>query len=1418
MGKVEDSYRAKLRELLDRYFLTGKSEYDGIELDYDGHRWVNGKREDVHTYIVFNPEQAKSADVITYDDNGDIIPISERFNPEKKDIRYKLPVGEDTSPRALLANAFDSVITNPIEKNKLQEYKEKVAMLNDEEAKLRDLREQIKDLSFAKGPKDTKKIRSLQFEANQAANRINTLDKTLLRFEASAPLQKVLNREKELAYKRAEKKGKENLEAYRERAAKTQRELLEKWQDSRKRGIDSRQRTAMRHKIKDIVNELNQYLLKGTKDRHVPIGLQKAVAEALNAVNMDTVGAEERIAKLQAELMKAKTPDEIQDISKKIDNIREMGDRLDEKLKRLKEAYDEFINSDDPLIANSHDDAVSAHMMRLIVRVGDTPLRDMTIDQLQDVYDVYKVVLATIRNANKSFKDNKNREISTRANQVMAEIDSLGVKRGKRPVFMSWIEKFGWDGLKPVYAMEHIGSQGLIDAYNNVRAGEDTWAKDVVEAREYYLEKFKKYKYDSWDFEKKHKFTSTTEKNFELTLDQIMSLYAYSKRDQAADHLKYGGIVFDPKTEVVEKTKSGIKVKYNVANATAYNISEETLADIISKLTDDQKAFVDEMQTYLSDVMGAKGNEVSLAMYDVKLFREKHYFPLKSAHQYMAKAKEQAQGDVKIKNSGFSKETKPHAKNPIVLSSFMDVWTSHVNEMSMYHAFVLPMEDFYRIYNYATPSKNENMPTESVNAYIENAYGSGATDYIEQMLKDLNGGARADSRTGIINKMMGLFKKGAVFASLSVVVQQPSAIARAAALVDTKYFIGPKVDHKRHKALWDEVKQYAPVAIIKEMGYFDTNMGKSTQDFIMAEEHDGWLDLLKRLDVKGLGRNARDFAIDSDYRDEVLSWAPAFADELAWCSIWEAVKRETKAKNPGMDVRSEAFLKMAGERFTEVITKTQVYDSVLSRSAMMRSKDTGMKMATAFMAEPTTSINMVADALLKGKRGNRKYARTAIGAVVASQILNSILVSFVYAMRDDDEDETYLEKYIGSLTGGILDGLNPATYIPFIKDIVSIVKGYDVERSDMAVVSDLVKAWQNLSKDNVSAYRKVEGFAGSIAQIFGLPVKNIMRDTRAFWQTVIQPIIDKQNGVERERTTGTGIKYAVKGAAPKWMGGGDVSNQQQLYEAMVSGDQTQISRVKGRFKDQNAINSAIREALRKNDPRIHEAAIAWNANDLDEYMRIAKQIIAEKHFVQDDVVMAIRAEANKLASGEDTDSTSKAKGLFTAEKFAEAISQGDQAMAYAIKTDIIQIEQKNGKSAEKAEKSFNSSAKTALKEMFLSGEISEQKVISALTTYCGADDADAQADVQYWAFKQDYPDVYADDSWFDAYYEKVADSGIDIDVYMEYRNMVVDITGEGKKERRMDAINSLPITSAQKDALYFAEGWAASKLYEAPWH
>ena len=1262
---------------------------------------------------------------------------------------------ESVSNRSLLANAFEGVAQNDIEKQKIQEYKGKIDLIEAEERKLYELNQKIKDLSFSKGPRDTDAINALQDEARKTANRINTYDKQLIRLEASKPLRDVLEREKKRAYKRAEKKGQEALERYRERS------------------IESRNKTALRHKIKDVVNELNQYLLRGTKDRHVPIELQKAVAEALDAVNMDTVSAGERIAKLEAELMKANTPEKIQEISRKIDHIRKMGDNMSNRLKRLKDAYDEIINSDDPIIANSHDNGISAHIMTIIVRVGDTPLRDMTVDQLQDVYDVYRMVLTTIRNANKAFKAAKMESIANLGNRVMEEVEQVGGKKQYSLAAIEAIKKFGWNNLKPVYAFEHIGSKTFAEIFKNVRDGEDTWAKDITEAREFSLDKSKKYNYDSWDTSKWYSFKSSSGMDFSLNLEQIMSLYAYSKREQAADHLKRGGIVIDESTEVTMKTKLGFKVKFNPTEATAYNISDATLATIISKLTPEQKQFVDEMQDYLSTTMGNKGNEVSLEMYGVKLFKEKFYFPLKSASQFMAKAKEQQQGEVKIKNSGFSKETVKKASNPIVLTPFMKVWADHVNEMSMYHSFVLPLEDFYRVYNYKTPT-SDMMATESVEMFIQNAYGKGATKYIDQLLKDLNGGTRTDYTTDVPNKFMNLFKKGAVFASASVVVQQPSAIARATALVDTKYFIGPKVDRKRHKLVWDEVKKYAPVAIIKEMGYFDTNMGKSTQDFILGKEYDSITEKMKALFT------------DSDYRDEVLSKAPALADEIAWCGIWEAVKRETKANNKDMDVKSEVFLKKAGERFTEVIVKTQVYDSVLSRSANMRSKDVLMKMATAFMAEPTTSINMIEDALLKAKRGDKKSCRKAIGSVVASVILNSFLVAWVYAARDDDEDETYTEKYIASFTTEVLDGLNPLTYIPFIKDIVSIVQGYDVERSDMSVISDIVNASRRLTKDDISAWNKVEEFVGSVCKIFGLPVKNIMRDVRAVYQSY--DVI-----VNGEETTSRGIKYALKEAIT----GKATPNTQQLYESRLAGDEVHEARVEARYEDEDSANAAVRQVIKDK----------FMAGEIDTSTALKYMVLhtgmdaSEAHWLMD-------AWEHKLSTGSDD-------GYSKYNDFYEAVKTGKNLKA------VIKEYADNGVTNATMASQITAHFKPQYIEMTTSERANIKGYLLNAMELCGVDREDAQYRLDSWEYEAKYPEL-VDKITFSQYQRWEADgkpNGVSLELFTDVYEFRDDGTSDSVKSQEVVAeyINSLPISIDQKDALWCCF-WKASTLKKAPWH
>jgi len=1276
-----------------------------------------------------------------------------------------------TSNRALLAGAFEELVTSPDELEFIRKYQENIAHLNEQEAKLQDIRTEIREISFGKGSRDTKRLQQLQEEATKTANRIDIYDKKLLKLERAKPLRDVLDREREKVRKATRQKGQEVLENYREKRK------------------ESAAKKDARRKIRKTVFELDKLLNRGDKKKNVKDGMSSMVGSVLkladalfmdeytnrdmlrNGVGVELTDAEEKLFREAQQILQQtesgaaiegmEFTSEVdameqlkkldQKLSSKMAGLKDVfarerkrlyGTTVSDLLGKLADEYSRLSEAEDGAVRAAKDENVYAHLLQLQKDVGGTTVRDMSLSQLEQVADAFTMVLTTVRNANKMFAKNLKFKRDTLAGMVMTEVGSRVKKVSKliRPG-KDAADTFSWNNLKPVYAFIRMGSETLLKLYQNIRGGQDVWARDMQEADDFRREQYRKHGWKKWDPDKLHRFEFESGK-VELNLGQIMSLYAYSRREQALDHLLKGGFVFSGNTEVVAK-KNGIQHRYLKKDATAYNLSADELVRVISTLTKEQKAFVEEMQTYLSDVMGGKGNEISLQMYGIKSFGEKNYFPIRSAGQYMERAKEDSfrkeQGQISIVNSGFTKSTTPKANNPITLDGFMNVWAEHVNEMSMYHGFALPMEDFRRVYNYSSPNV-EAGNSQSVNAAIENAFGKAATGYIDQLYKDLNGGAVGDNRENLSKKLVSLHKKAAVFASASVVIQQLSAIVRAFALIDPKHFVGPKVDRKRHKQLWEEVKKYAPVAFVKEMGYFDTGMGRSARDFLQAEEYSGIREKMTALFK------------DADYRDEILGKAPALADEITWCSIWEAVKRETKAKNPGLDVRSDAFLQIAGERFSEVIDKTQVYDSVLSRSANMRSKSGLMNMVTSFMAEPTTSINMLEDAL---RSGDRQQLKRTVGAVYGSVLLNSLLVSLVYAARDDDEDETWWEKYLSSVAVEMMDGINPITYYPFLRDVWSIGQGFDVERADMSLISDFADAAKNVisagmklrnaeESEEAAAMEKFKdslwSMTDTVASLTGLPVKNIRRDIDGA-RNLVKTISTDLAG---RKTTDLSLQDAVLADVMNSIPIGGLlyskNKRDRLYGALVAGDAAYVQRLKAGYESDNAYHSAIKMALRDNDSRIWEAAVAWNAGDMETYIRIAKEIRSENRFEQDDIVLAIRAEASSMVEKESS-SSDKVYGYFTNEKFGVAMGQNNVKMANTIRQDLIDTAMANGKTRDEAEETVRNAARTQLKELYTGGAISASNAEKMLVKYGGYDQKDAAGKVAEWKYEKDFPEL-----------------------------------------------------------------------------
>ena len=1075
---------------------------------------------------------------------------------EKSQEKFSVRNPDATDNRTLLSNALASAAQNAIEKKYIEQYQEKIDTVNAEQEKLADLKAKIKELSFAPGKRNTEQIRNLQDQAIKTANRINIYDKQLLRLEAMKPLKDVVERERILAGKKAEQVGREALNAYKERAAKNEKELMNKYNERIKRGVEGRNKTVIKNKIRNVIGQLNTMLKSGKDRANVKTELKGTVRQALDTATVlfSSLDAED----IYAVGITAVTNDEQALLSRygellgkrnaetdatELEKIKGQISRIEYKLKdvfvrernRLQKTYvdiaiDELINaykvtaeSEKIYVSEAYDQNIVDRLESIKKDLKGTTVDDMTKEQLQSVYEAYKLILHSVREANKLHREGRSESVSDNANAVVEEVRKVGRTKDDSPKIVDSAKTATWNELKPIYAFERIGSPTLMNLYHDVETAESTWGRDIYEASNFINDMREKYGYDSWDFKTRHTVDLSSGAKIKLSLQQMMSIYAYSKREQAIDHMQKGGFVFANKA--FKKTKKGL-IEYVPTQSRSFKISAEDVATI-KELIKDQIGYVDEMQTYLSAAMADKGNEASNILYGIDLFKEKAYFPLRSSYDYLQQQNTPA-GEVSLKNNGMTKETTPHASNPIILDDFDSVWSAHVDKMSVYHAFVVPLDNFNKVFNYTDGFNTDDSGASSVRTVLKGIFGNGVNEYISNMLVDLNGGAMTDRVSNPFIGMVGKFKKTAVAASLSVIVQQPTAILRAMALVDPKYF--KKHDKLKHGEKWEQLKKYAPVAVIKEIGGFDVGNGRQAVSYL-----EGSKSLM-------------------DKADDFLMRGAGLADEIGWNAIWDAVQNEVAAKK---GLTGEELLIEAGKRFEEVVRYTQVYDSTLSRSGFMRSKSDILKMATAFMGEPTTSFNMLYNAVLQAKRGTmtKGKALRAITAVVVSIIAANALKSIVGAGRDDDDDETLVEKYIESFTSNFISDIFVPNMLPFIRDIISIFEGWDVSRTDMDLISDLKDAIDSLSKDG-STYRKVEDFGGAVANLFGVPLKNIMRDFRSIYNLFATPF----NG---ERTDSEGLWSAfLKG----WSGKGK-SEIEQYLSYVKNGNPSKAKELYGEMLD-----------------------------------------------------------------------------------------------------------------------------------------------------------------------------------------------------------------------------------------------------------
>lgn len=971
-------------------------------------------------------------------------------------------------------------------------------------------------------------------------------------------------------------------------------------------GRERRAARELRAKITRHASALSQKLLRPSDQHHIPEAMRGSVAAMLESINQESQYT-------------------LDENGKRVKDGSGTPTKRTEAFRALKEQYAKIVAEGgdmviDPSLLGSDADGIKGGF-DAVIAMKDIKLADMSVAQLQTVWQVVKAVEHSVNTAGKVLSKAKYARTADWA-------QALSIGTSSRRAKNSLTSNHALIDLETPYTFfSHYGEAGkavyrmLRDAQDQQQLMVDHVAEEVRKIVD--PKTVKKLEATTHTF--------TTERGEKLTLStaQVMELHELVKRKQSHDHLLKGGVVQpEIKTSQIRRGTDSIR------------LTEGDLVNITGTLTPEQVKIADGLQGLTRGVLADYGNKASMEAYGYKKFTESDYWPIKSAKEGLHSNIEKGGNNTRsIKNIGMAKTTMPHASNALDLAGIFTTFANHASDMTDYASWLCTMEDINRLFNYQFRDEEGNPTGKTIKGLLDRVGGPGSQKYWHNLMEDIQNGINAPGDSpmwDIAGKTIGGFKGAAVGANIRVVIQQPTAFFRAAAVLDPQDMARGLARGVTRGSGWKKALQYSPIAMRKDAGGFDISSPYQMTETLFDN----------RTNVRKL--------------NDALSAPAGAADAVTWGKLWNACEWATAREHQGLTKGSEAFYRQTAKLFAEVIDQTQVVDGVLQRSNIMRSSNAVVKQATSFMGEPIMSLNLLMRAYdqVRYEQNSQKRGKAiktmgrAATALVVTNVVNALAQSLIDAMRDDDEDKKYWERFRAAFTGisgdeetpwekawnAIMEGnvgsnMNPLGQIPFVKDALSIMQGYDVSRTEMEIVSDLIQAGQTAIQSadgqgkRTRAYA-LKGLLAAGAKMFGIPASNLARD---MW------------GLARSAAVETGnipLQYEMEKAIYNISNTGNKNRYYAiLYRALEQGDMDTYQHIRDDLMnsmgvDGASIDSAMRSRYNKAVEKDPDYTLPQRARDLigsrDQYAPAKEK---EETFGADDLgSSAYRAYSDQRAN------------------------------------------------------------------------------------------------------------------------------------------------------------------------------------------
>lgn len=1223
LGEEENKYRKQMRELLDEYFLNGNSEYDGIELEDDGHRYINGKREDVHTFIVFNPSQVKSAEIITRDDNGEIIPPSQRFNDEETDIRYS-PRDIAKSESEMIVDAL-SLADDSVTKQSIQAYAKEYNNLKAMENESIKLAKSLKNASPSERDAITKKILRLDRQILKATEKLTEMrtQRVLTDVLVNEWAKRMADVEwtNELTYQKTK-------QALEQRYGRTIRDLRQKNKDIRVSQKVKDRKKSIERKAKDLMKRLTN----PTDKKHIPAVLVEPTAELLNALDFWTPNSEKGDMKftMKGESLRQKFSDFRSAIQKYWKTAQEGEAEIEYMFDQ--EFFDEIDELEDMLPKNSEG--------------GLDAINDMTLEQLEMLDRTLTQLNHLISRGNKMIVQS---HYDSLEDAQAATAETMLKKKDVKKTAGSIYNRLN-AAQADFYAFLRYAGDGTAqigDALSKAFEAKEWQVKEAVEFTDELLKDHRK-EVAKWSKDT-HEFTLSSGKKIELSTSQMMEIYLLSKREQARKHIlsELGG------KGIHIQNKKGKFVK-------AVKVNETDIANIVSEIPSEAKHIADELQKFVATVSTGWGNKASNLLYGYSKFTEENYWQIRSAEEALpdnatSEAKTQA-SVTKLQNMGRAKAVKQTANNAIYIGDVFDTFSKTIDEMSSYGSVLPAVTDAMRWWN--STIVNEEGERERIKSLIARKMGRDMANVFLDNIRALNGGVLGDSGSNtfldrVMKYMMGKAKAAAVAANMRVVLQQPTAIERALAVIEQKYLAKAML----MKPATKEAQEHSPIAWHKAQGFYSNGLAPSLRQLIVGDATAG-----EKITEKAL-------------------WLAGKADDITWGILYNAAMLKVK-DTTNLKEGTKEFYDAANDIFSDIINNTQVVDTPLTKSMAMRSGR--LMFFTAFMAEPVKTYNMVMtaiDKIVQDPKNAKNWTKAMyVGLYVftMTQFINALAQSIADAARDEKDKASYFERYLKYLKENFIDNMKPWTYIPIIKDLAGIKSRYQNNNIALQAAQNVGYAIDEINKvvhgkSKKTLYGSAETIAKAYSYATGVPVSSMMRTFRSLANVAGIDLIrrDKYTNDELARNICLSLEE------------GDTKGAEQYRKELEAG----IRKSEG-YKSQKA---EYEKKKKKNIPELMDAYVenqienkmasylAENSEEVDEWAEkyIDKATDLQKavdemsdRYSTDVIVKAIRKSVNAEGEEDVGSAQTKLNTIYNSKDINRMIEKGNLSEAQKVIDDI----------------------------------------------------------------------------------------------------------------------------------------------------